>query len=184
MSPLQGAMAEVGRSIPSQRPLKGAERKGKNLCPAFPGVNAWASEKETAQERKQYAILGSTTGRIRHVFSSPHSVCRCREPSPARYANWQSGEAQTFVSLRVRLPPAPLRVVLLTAACKAVVAKQVRWTTRGPIPSQPTVAGTLRVPSAGPRDDCGSEEELRHTESAYYIGPKQRKSSGRMRSLS
>ena len=26
----------------------------------------------------------------------------------ARYANWQSGEAQTFVTLRVRLPPVPL----------------------------------------------------------------------------
>ncbi len=31
-----------------------------------------------------------------------------------------------------------LRVVLLTAACKAVVAKEVRWMTRGLIPSQPT----------------------------------------------
>jgi hypothetical protein len=31
-----------------------------------------------------------------------------------------------------------LRVVLLTAACKAVVAKEVRWMTRGSIPSQPT----------------------------------------------
>ncbi len=26
----------------------------------------------------------------------------------ARYANWKSGEAQTFVTLRVRLPPVPL----------------------------------------------------------------------------
>jgi hypothetical protein len=43
----------------------------------------------------------------------------------ARYANWQSGEAQTFVQLRVQLPPVSLksfnRVVFLTAACKAVV---------------------------------------------------------------
>ena len=30
------------------------------------------------------------------------------------------------------------RVVLLTAACKAVVVKEVRWLTRGSIPSQPT----------------------------------------------
>jgi len=31
-----------------------------------------------------------------------------------------------------------VRVVLLTAACKAVVAKQVRWMTRGPIPPRPS----------------------------------------------
>ena len=30
------------------------------------------------------------------------------------------------------------RVVFLTAACKPVVAKEVRWKTRGSIPSQPT----------------------------------------------
>src|SRR5271165_6787378 len=30
------------------------------------------------------------------------------------------------------------RAVLLTAACKAVVLKEVRWLTRGSIPSQPT----------------------------------------------
>ena len=30
------------------------------------------------------------------------------------------------------------RVVLLTAACKAVVVKEVRWMTKGSIPSQPT----------------------------------------------
>jgi hypothetical protein len=28
--------------------------------------------------------------------------------------------------------------VLLTAACRAVVRKQVRWMTRGSIPSRPT----------------------------------------------
>ena len=64
------------------------------------------------------------------------------DASSARYANWQSGEAQTFVILWVRLPPVLLdRVVLLVAACKAVVTKQARWTTRGSIPSQPTVDG-------------------------------------------
>ena len=31
-----------------------------------------------------------------------------RRASTARYANWKSGEAQTFVTLRVRLPPLPL----------------------------------------------------------------------------
>ena len=33
---------------------------------------------------------------------------------------------------------ATVRVVFLTAACKPVVAKEVRWKTRGSIPSQPT----------------------------------------------
>lgn len=41
--------------------------------------------------------------------------------------------------LWVRLPPVLLnRVVLLAAACKAVVTKQARWATRGSIPSRPT----------------------------------------------
>jgi hypothetical protein len=47
--------------------------------------------------------------------------------------------------LRVRLPPAPPWAVFLTAACKAVVTKQVRWTTRGPIPSQPTATEVIRL---------------------------------------
>ena len=60
----------------------------------------------------------------------------------ARYANWQSGEAQTFVTLWVRLPPVPLeRVVFLAAGCKPVVTKQARWTTRGSIPSRLTDNG-------------------------------------------
>ena len=60
----------------------------------------------------------------------------------ARYANRKSGEAQTFVTLSVGSTPtrATLRVVLLMAACKVVVAKQVRWMTRGSIPSRPTLA--------------------------------------------
>ena len=56
----------------------------------------------------------------------------------ARYANWLSGEAQTFVSAGSTPACATDRVVLLVAACKAVVTKQARWTTRGSIPSQPT----------------------------------------------
>ena len=42
----------------------------------------------------------------------------------------------------VRLPPVSLdRVVFPTAACKAVVAKQAGWTTRGSIPSRPIQYG-------------------------------------------
>ncbi len=56
----------------------------------------------------------------------------------ARYANWLSGEAQTFVSAGSTPACATDWVVLLVAACKAVVTKQARWSTRGSIPSQPT----------------------------------------------
>ena len=60
------------------------------------------------------------------VGSNPTEDAECdRHSIAARYANWQSGEAQTFVKLRVQLPPVSLksfnRVVFLTAACKAVV---------------------------------------------------------------
>ena len=56
----------------------------------------------------------------------------------ARYANWLSGEAQTFVSAGSNPACATSRVVLLVAVCKAVVTKQARWATNGSIPSQPT----------------------------------------------
>ena len=56
----------------------------------------------------------------------------------ARYANRQSGQAQTLVVCGFDSRLRHFRVVLLTAACKAVVAKEVRWMTRGSIPSQPT----------------------------------------------
>jgi hypothetical protein len=55
----------------------------------------------------------------------------------ARYANWLSGEAQTFVSAGSTPACATDRVVLLVVVCKAVVTKQARWMTRGSIPSQP-----------------------------------------------
>ena len=58
----------------------------------------------------------------------------------ARYANRLSGEAQTFVSAGSTPACATYRVVLLVAACKAVVTKQARWMTRGSIPSQPSAA--------------------------------------------
>src|SRR6478735_4253208 len=59
---------------------------------------------------------------------------------------WQSGEAQTFATLWVRLPPVLLqRVVFLVAACKTVVTKQARWTTRGSIPSRPTDKWPVRL---------------------------------------
>ncbi len=52
---------------------------------------------------------------------------------------------------------ARLRVVILVAACKAVVTKQARWMTRGSIPSQPTAArsssGRMRDPHSR---DAGS----------------------------
>ena len=68
------------------------------------------------------------------------------DASIARYANWQSGEAQTFVTLWVRLPPVLLNwVVFLVAACKTVVTKQARWTTRGSIPSRPTDKWPVRL---------------------------------------
>src|SRR3990172_13261969 len=47
----------------------------------------------------------------------------------ARYANRLSGEAQTFVSAGSTPACATDRVVLLVAACKAVVTKQARWAT-------------------------------------------------------
>ena len=75
----------------------------------------------------------------------------------ARYANWLSGEAQTFVSAGSTPACATDRVVLLVAACKAVVTKQARWMTRGSIPSQPTAArsssGRMRDPHSR---DAGS----------------------------
>ena len=45
-----------------------------------------------------------------------------------RYAIWQSGEAQTFVVCGFDSHPRQLHwVVFPTAACKAVVRKQVGW---------------------------------------------------------
>ena len=84
------------------------------------------------------------------------------DPRPEQHGTqtWKSGEAQTFVTLWVRLPPVLLDwVVLLAAACKAVVTKQARWTTRGSIPSRPTQR-TARSSNGRMRDphsrDAGS----------------------------
>src|SRR5688572_15853077 len=62
----------------------------------------------------------------------------------ARYANWQSDEAQTFVTAGSTPACATRWVVFLAAACKAVVTKQVRWMTRGSIPSRPTAEHSAR----------------------------------------
>ena len=74
----------------------------------------------------------------------------CREflppascPPAAPYANRQSGEAQTFV-IAGSTPACATWAVFLTAACKPVVAKQVRWMTRGSIPSRPTAEHSAR----------------------------------------
>jgi hypothetical protein len=56
----------------------------------------------------------------------------------ARYANWLSGEAQTFVSAGSTPACATDRVVLSAAVCRTVVSKQAEWMTRGSIPSRPT----------------------------------------------
>ena len=55
----------------------------------------------------------------------------------ARYANWLSGEAQTFVSAGSTPACATNWVVLSAAVCRTVVAKQAEWMTNGSIPSQP-----------------------------------------------
>ena len=60
-----------------------------------------------------------------------------RNMNTARYANWLSGEAQTFVSAGSTPACATDRVVLSAAVCRTVVAKQAEWMTRGSIPSQP-----------------------------------------------
>jgi hypothetical protein len=56
----------------------------------------------------------------------------------ARYANRKSGQAQTLVIVGSTPTCATCWVVLLAAACKAVVTKQAGWATRGSIPSRPT----------------------------------------------
>ncbi len=53
-----------------------------------------------------------------------------RKPAKRRSSNLRDSVGST--------PTRATGVVLLTAACKPVVAKQVRWTTRGSIPPQPT----------------------------------------------
>ena len=78
----------------------------------------------------------------------------------ARYANRQSGQAQTLVIVGSTPTCATYWVVLLAAACKAVVAKQARWATRGSIPSQPTETNMARSSNgrmSGPQPgDAGS----------------------------
>ncbi len=75
----------------------------------------------------------------------------------ARYANRQSGQAQTLVSVGSTPTCATDWVVLLAAACKAVVAKQAGWATRGSIPSQLTEldmarSSNGRIPGPQPGD--------------------------------
>ena len=86
----------------------------------------------------------------------------------ARYANRHSGEAQTFVTLWVRLPPVSLdRVVFSAAACKAVVVKQAEWTTRGSIPSRPTFGPFVYRQDAGPSSrEGGFNSRAGHSEQA------------------
>ena len=54
-----------------------------------------------------------------------------RKPAKRRSSNLRDFVGSTPTRVTVR-------VVFLTAACKPVVAKEVRWKTRGSIPSQPT----------------------------------------------
>jgi len=102
------------------------------------------------------AITPHSELRIPHSMTSSWSSLECSPPCQggdhgfksrrgrltARYANWQSGEPQTFVTAGSTPACATQWVVLFTAACRAVVAKQVRWMTRGSIPSRPTEAST------------------------------------------
>ena len=64
------------------------------------------------QAGKQECTRGCSVQRSARLASNQLVSVRIRAPvlddNLARYANWQSGEAQTFVSLWVRLPPAPL----------------------------------------------------------------------------
>jgi hypothetical protein len=74
ISPLQGAMAEVERSIPS---LKGAERKGKNTSAPFPGVNAWASEREPHRNENSTPLLFLRLVEFTMLLA-PHTPCAAR----------------------------------------------------------------------------------------------------------
>ena len=88
-------------------------------------------------ERAQLLVLVEQPGVLACLSRRRSRVQIPSRTFAARYANWLSGEIQTFVSAGSTPACATDRVVLLVAACKAVVTKQARWATRGSIPSQP-----------------------------------------------
>ena len=103
-------------------------------------LSSWSSQECSSLCQSEDRGFKSHRGRLRHGMQ-----------------NWQSNEAQTFVTAGSNPACATCRVVILVAACKAVVTKQARWMTRGSIPSQPTAArsssGRMRDPHSR---DAGS----------------------------
>ena len=77
------------------------------------------------------------------------------DASMARYANWLSGEAQTFVSAGSNPACATFWVVVLAAACKAGVTKQARRMTRGSTPSRPILGPFVYWQDSGPSSRQG-----------------------------
>ncbi len=86
------------------------------------------------------------------TFGASTAIARSERKKAARYANRQSGQAQTLVIVGSTPSRATFWVVLLAAACKAVVKKQARWATRGSIPSRLTGIDTARSSSGRMRD--------------------------------